>query len=340
MSKLLDNLDIVVFGATVVVVGLVLAMGWGTARADALQAIEAATKARGDLETALEVDRYRDEEGARVLDSLADFPDRVKKQWEPPRTAVPSGAGLFYHRSAVEELRNGVDPEIRFLPPTDLEAKAEIGSVMLRWNENENASVVVTGYTIYRRKDKTTDRRKIASLDANSFEYVDRDVQAGTLYFYDVTALTTDPVLLVDEVNESDPTRPVHVRGLTDYEIKSKNWDEAAKRLRVVVRKYSRGVWHEKDFDAVVGQVVGRRDDGSGVDFATGCVVLDIANREEIVRETVREVRLAADGRVLLGDDGRPELDDVEYERPFRVIVLTVKDRLGRTSTFELRRPL
>ena len=328
MKKLLDVLDIVVFAVVVAACAWVAASGMGTGR----DHLEAALGRVGDAETrlkaALEEDRYEGTEGARTLDLLLTLPDVVKQRWYPPEPhGGPLSSGIFYHEGSLEDLREGRDLELRFLPPEGLTAVPDIGVVALIWRENDRNTVHVTGYRVYRTGP---DGREVltAPVDADTLRYEDRSVRAGELYSYRVSAVTDEEILVRRGRAESPKSSAVTVRGKKDYELVPVAWDAGTRRLRVRVRKSSGGVWHEKEFDVIEGEGVGAADPGSGVDYATGCTAVRIEAAEEEVTETRREVVFDPSGRVV-AENGEPLTREATYTRKRPVVTLTFKNEVG-----------
>ncbi len=338
MTWLKDSLDLIVFGVVVVGAFAVLLTGDAIGRHHRDEAIARATQTLELVDDALAEDRFEQMDEARVLAILAEIPSVVERQWSPAPIDKVLDSNLFYDAATLEDLRGGRELELRFPPPKDLSAQAEVGVIRLQWRRDDTGTVRVTGWAVYRQAPGEKEKR-VASLPFERTQYDDRSVEAGVLYTYRVAALTDESILLKRNRNESRKSRSISVRGKRDFEILPIGWDDRTKTFRVRVKKYHGGTWYEKDFDAVKGAMIGLLDPGTGVDYRTGCLVVGVDVRTEEVEETRDEIQFDEMAKVLL-KDGKPLTRRVTYRRPVRRILLHYKDPEGRLADLELRRPV
>ncbi len=338
MTWLKDSIDLIVFGLVVVGAFAVLLTGDAIGRHHRDEALSKASQTLEMLDDVLTEDRFEQQEEARVLAILAEIPPVVDRQWNPPPVDHPLASSLFYDPATLEDLRGGRELELRFPAPKDLAAQADVGVIRLQWRRDDTGTVPVTGWVVYRQAPGEEEER-VASLPFERTQFDDRSVKAGVLYTYRVAALTDEPILLKRKRNESRKSRGISIRGKRDFEILPLSWNEGTKTFRVRVRKFHRGTWYEKDFDAVKGEAIGVLDPGTGVDYRTGCLVVGVDSRTEEVEETRDEIQFDEKARVLV-KEGRPLTRRVTYRRPVRRILLHYKDPVGRLVDLELRRPV
>ena len=177
----------------------------------------------------------------------------------------------------------------------------------------------------------------VAEVPSTETGWVDRDVEAGRLYSYRVSAITDEQILVARKKNESPKSEAVTMRGKRDYEIIPNAWDAEAKAMRVMVRKHLDGIWHEKLFDAVANNEVGAVDAGSGIDYSTACRVERFDLSTENVTETRDEVAFDVEGKVLIAENGEPIKSRRTYNRPRTVVVLVIRNELGQIEKIEFR---
>ena len=286
----------------------------------------------------MDEDRYEQEDGARVLAILSQVPERVKRQWEPQFEVPAFTRQNFYHQPTLDDLREGRDLELRFPAPVNLTISAELGKVVISWELDERGTVDVIGFNIYRTGPEGGERR-VAQAGDEATSWTDTSIQAGKLYSYRVTCKTDEEALARRGAAESKKSRAVSVRGKKDYEIQPKGLDAANGVMRVLVRKHTAGIWHEKEFDAKKGEPIGIKDPGSGVDYGTGCQVKSFDVRRETVKETRDEVQFDEKARVIV-KGGEPVTRRVTYDRPVEVVVLNFRNEVGETERTEFRRKL
>lgn len=334
--KILEYVDVFVLILVVAAGAWVFMTGAGTKADETAAALARADEAITGLEAAIDYDGYEGSDGEIVLDHLESLPAEVERQWNPAAVDKDFPGGVFYHPDSLADLRDGRDLELRFLPPLGLAAAAELGEIALTFQSNDRSTVFVTGYRIYRTGGDGVEKL-VAEIDGASTSWVDRDVLAGHLYSYRVSAVTDEEILVERKKDESPRSSAVSVRGKRDYEIIPESWDAEARTMRVRVRKHRDGVWHEKLFDAKEKAGIGAVDPGSGIDYATACTVERFEAGTENVEETRDEVSFDLDGRVLTADDGQPITARRTYNRPRTVVVLLIRNELGQVERIEHR---
>lgn len=329
-----DHLDQIICGVVLIVVVVALGIGWQTGGDRFQKSVPAAEDITARLLTQQgesAVDAKARFERSDIFSILADL-QREKLRIEAAWTVDPSSrtlpGGLLYHLQTLDDLRDGRDLVMRFLPPRDVVAAPGIGVVHLQWRADPGNTVNIVGYVVYRKRADGA-FAEVAVLDAETTGWKDKDVQAGVDYLYTVAARTNEEALVADGKALSSQAPPVHITGKVDYEIKPIEYDPSKRALRVSIRKHVDGVWHEREFDVIQGQKVGSRDPGSGVDFSTGCLAQQLQATPEIVVATINEVVLDANGHVVVVE-GQPVGRERKTERKGLNVVALLQTRSGR----------
>ena len=336
-----DHLDQVLCGVVLACVGLSLTMGWQTGSDRFQQSIPVAeditarlTARQGESPEAAKT-RFRKTPIAAVLAEVETEKASIRNAWTQGAKDTRLTSGLFYHLATLNDLRDGRDLIMRFLPPRDVVAAPDIGVVRLQWRADPSNTVDSIGYVVFRKRANGS-FEEISRLGAETTSWADTDVSAGVDYLYAVAAQTDEKALVAAGNALSARTPPVHVTGKVDYEIRPIRYETAGEFLRVSVRKHVNGVWHERQFDAREGQQVGAVDSGSGVDFTTGCLVQKLLATPEVVVATTTEVVLDHNGHVVL-EEGKPLERERRIERTGLNVEAMLQTRSGRILRIEHR---
>ncbi|MEE9391135.1 MAG: fibronectin type III domain-containing protein [Planctomycetota bacterium] len=337
MKLLLDNLDILLFALVVATLGAVVGLGIGSGAKASASALERAETSSAALDSALETDRFQKTELATELAGLTNTAQGIRTGWSEGPRPKDLAAGLFYHPGSLTDAKDGRELEIRFQAPRALEIEPLVGGIRVTWELNNLSTVVANGFVLY-RKSGDEKSSALVKLGAEAREYFDRAVQPGTLYSYEVTAVSSDPVLARLQQSESPRSRAVHARPKRDYEVALLDWIPAEKRARVMIRKFSDGVWHEKQFDAREDTDLGQKDVGSGVDYRTNCHIQKITSGVEFVEQSRLEVLFDIAGRVLFDEEGKLRRRETTYIRERQVVTLEYRNELGQKEKLILKR--
>lgn len=335
-AKWTKSADVVALAVALVAAVVVIAKGAGTGREASHRAVEAARGATAKIDSSLQRDIYSGTESAKVLEGLAGLSARIRGQWQPPGGNDALTSSEFYHPGVIEDIREGREVELRLLPPQRLSAAPEPGRIMVSWSPNDRNSALLAGYTIVRRTSVDQTEKVVAEVSADQTVWSDADVRAGIEYTYRVEARTAEPGLLQIGTKVSEKSEPASARGARDFEIVIVACDAAAKEARLLVRRLAGDVWHEKEFPTKVGEGVGATDAGTGVDYRTGCTVVDVQIEEAKANEVREELVFAADGTVVL-ENGKPKKKKVEVARNRRTNVLVITNENGDRE--EIRQP-
>lgn len=337
MSKLIDSLDLVVFGLVLLFVAWVLGTGQGSLSDERDAAIADLEGARAQLATALQERSYDQDAGAEVLEQARRVPAKVKAAWWPETETRKLDPGIFRHEASLRDLLEGRDLALRFTAPVDLVADAVPGSIRIAWARPEGDTVEASGYRLYRRVEGG-EEELLANTSGEQLRYEDKDVVPGQVYRYQVAAVTRDPAMARLGRGESPRSAPTELRAARDFGVEPRSLAEDGQSARFMVKKLVGGVWYEKEFSAALGEEVGAADPGSGVDYASHCRFLRVENDVRTIPEERDEVVFDAEGRVLL-EAGKPMTRRVAWERRIETRYAVVMNELGREERLAFATP-
>lgn len=335
MSKIIDSIDVIIFVAVLVGAGFMLATGANMNLESKDAAIEKADFATKAVKDALQNAKYEGSEGHKILKRLAELPDEIEVHWSPEIKRREYQHGIFYHPKSVEDVREERGLELRFLPPINLQASSDIGRVRVFWEVPDQNTVPIKEFHVFRGPaDSATLVGKVPGADRS---FVDKNVAAGRLYKYHVRAVTDDRLLRKSNRATTAYSKPVDIRGARDYGLKLLKYDSSTKTARILVKRYVADVWHEKEFDAMVGKPIGIQDAGSGINYTTPCTVIRFEEGSKTVPEKRDEVAFDGQGRVLVGKNGQPITKNVSYKRVINTVKLIYRNELGETEELLLQ---
>jgi len=182
----------------------------------------------------------------------------------------------------------------QLLAPVDLAAEAQKGLILLSWrtDSDQRADVRVAECRVYRLSAtevaRGVERRLVYTAPAEpnqfqptrrgtfpsvKFQWNDESIEPDETYSYWVSTFAQ---------TESDAIGPVNVRSVSDVEIKVVGG--GGSRIRLVVRKFQDGRWHEGGFTVGVGGLIGHKKlgppDADGrrifVDWSTRATLIDV----------------------------------------------------------------
>lgn len=335
MSKLIDQLDLIVLVAILALGAWVVTSGIGTGAQRGEEARRELVAARGDLETRLDENHFPETELAAEMAEFEAMGAGIEASWDK---ALPGAAREFeptwaHHAGVLADLRDGVSAEVKLGAPQNLILTADVGLIRLGWERGTESTVDPVAFVIFRR-DGSGERKRLTEVPGEETSYEDRDVVPGVLYGYDVVARSADPVLLAQGRGNSPASRGAQVRARRDYEISPRSWKDSRAIFRV--RKFANGTWHERDFELAQGGAIGQGEAAGGVDFRTNCRLEDVNVATEMIQVERDEVVLNAEGKVEIDPEAGPKTIRKIYERPREVVTFTIRNEVGQRETLTL----
>ncbi|MAG31576.1 MAG: hypothetical protein CL908_11880 [Deltaproteobacteria bacterium] len=237
-----------------------------------------------------------------------------------PDQKVAAPQWITYPEVLVAQVKAGESNEIEFRAPEDVGGEAKFGANVVTWNVHQDNNVPISGFKIMRK----TGGGKLVELDrvgTDVFEYEDKAVKAGIEYRYRVIALTDEPTV-VDQVPESPVSEPISVMAIADFKIELVSTDRGKNTAVFDVEKYHDESWPKKRFTVKVGAVIGEKDIGSGVDFATGRILKNLQQSKVTETKPREEVVFDEAGKVVV-KDGSPVTTSVQIEET--AVIVTVR---------------
>ena len=232
----------------------------------------------------------------------------------PPAVA----SDLAYSKDILMLRREGAANEILFLPPRDLQVEVKMGSLVLTWLEDVDNNIEVDKWEIL-RAEGSEPFKTLATIRGDQTTYVDRTVTAGLTYRYRVLAITADESVAAED-RRSKPSAPQRAEAASDVRITLETADPAKKEAVLLVEKWHRGAWWPRKFTVRIGQAIGGKDAGTGIDYGTGRKLKSLTGKPVEETRQVEEVVFDGSGRVVLRG-GSPVLEEVPVTE--RVLELT-----------------
>jgi len=328
------NLDILAAVAGVAVLALVL-FGVLMGPSPEVAKMEAHLhEATSDARAHFESSRHSEDEFRARLHAAM---DEVRSTWgdvpDPQPKVSPS---VTWPADLLQMHREGSDNVISFGAPQDVRGEARFGANSIEWSAHEDTNVTVSGFEIHRKIGEGA-LALLATVGGEDSTFEDSDVEPGRAYTYRVVALTEDPAV-ADQKPRTDPSAPVEVRAVADFKLVVEAVDVDKKTVTFKVEKYREGTWFDKRFTHRVGESIGRRDPGSGVDYACGRVIKSLSGEEATAELERFEVVFDGDGRVRV-ENGAPVTERVVSVETYDVFRVTVEGGglPPETLTFEKR---
>lgn len=249
--------------------------------------------------------------------------DDVHSTWGPLEASKPATGGLITWPELLVKLQKEAESnEIVFPAPQDSTAKAEFGSNRVTWTTHEDNNVPISGFRILRKVGEGA-LAELAVVGADVFQYDDRDVSPGKQYTYRIVSLTEEPTV-VDQVAASDPSEPATVNAVADFKVSLEDVDLEKKIATFKVEKWHNENWFEKRFTHRIGDVIGRNDAGSGVNYTSGRVMRTLDAAEATEDKERLEVVFDGSGKVLI-KDGAPVTEKVVVTETFQKVTVRVE---------------
>ena len=263
--------------------------------------------------------------------------DEVRATWGKVGAEKPEVAAAITWPAVLVKMRRDVESnEVVFPAPQDPRAEARFGANRIEWTTHEDNNVPLSGFRIM-RKTGTGALSVLRTVGADVFEYDDADVKPGKDYTYRVLALTEDPTIASQKA-ESDPSEPATVTAVADFKVGLENVNLEAKTATFKVEKWHNGVWYEKRFTHRIGDVIGRNDAGSGVNYTSGRVMKTLDTERGTEDKERLEVVFDRAGKVLI-TDGAPVTEKVLVTETFERVQVLLEggDLPPRTLMYEKR---
>ena len=211
-------------------------------------------------------------------------------------------------------------------PAKDFKAVPTLGQVALSWAASQKPPEGVTKlqWAVFRRHegDPVDQFREAAKVEET--EYVDKDIKSGETYFYYVQAVaeTEDGV---KESKRSDIQKIV-ATSVVEFALISASGDIAL----VEVRRFFGDEWLATKFSVRRGGLIGGLQ--RGVDYSTGCTLVDILTSAPRVVTRIKKVR-------TVGPAGGVEEKEVEEKRTIRTNKVIYEDKKGHARMAWQERP-
>lgn len=322
-DMLVENLDFLATGAIAILfvlhfTGILLPVPKGSAKAaDDLR------EARETVTRALQVSRF--DEGAVVKDAT-ELASRSRSAWAPIGGNAPQVRdGLTWPPAYEEAIRRGESNDIVFRAPADVRGSADAGLIRLNWSLDHENNVTPSGFVVL-RSEGGGEFREIGRSAADAATYEDKAVRPGMTYTYRIVAMTDDP-LVRSQVSRSDPSAPAEITAASDVKLTLLDADPAKGQALIQVEKWHDGTWWSKKFSVAVGQGIGQKDEGSGVDYASGRTLKSLRAEPRSESRARAEVVFDPDGKVRLGESG-PITETIEVTEDFELVIASVEGGL------------
>ncbi|MEE2712446.1 MAG: fibronectin type III domain-containing protein [Planctomycetota bacterium] len=261
----------------------------------------------------------------------------VRSTWGKVGADKPKvGSAVAWPAILVTQQRDVESNEIVFPAPQDPRVEARFGANRVEWTTHEDNNVPVSGFRIMRKVGGGA-LAELKTVGADVFEYDDTDVRPGKQYTYRVLAVTEEPTV-VDQRAESEPSAPATTTAVADFKVTLDDVDLAAKTATFKVEKWHGGIWHEKRFTQKIGEVIGRNDAGSGVNYTSGRVMKTLDSEQATEDRERLEVVFDGAGKVLIAD-GSPVTTKVVVTETFERVKVLLEggDLPPQTLTYEKR---
>ena len=110
--------------------------------------------------------------------------------YDPSRTKYKSGRHYIMKTCILG------DPSLSLFPPSvrvpsipqNLTVIISNRTVAVNWSPSSQGTYPISGYEIYRRENASNDKKLIATVDSDTFTYIDKNVLKGKTYFYSIRA--------------------------------------------------------------------------------------------------------------------------------------------------------
>jgi hypothetical protein len=237
--------------------------------------------------------------------------DRLRSTFGPVIDAAPGSAPLpeIDVKMLLITKPSPLPPPV-FQAPILVEAKAEVGRVILSWKDAPGNAFKALGYHIYRQSAGAGEFARITPEPVMGTGHTDTSIEPQATYAYAVSAVTEDAKAAVRESRRSEPrsvVTPAFFR--IDFIIDGGSGDSPA---TVKVHRFAHGRWWDHTYTVRRGDRIGRPErkwhEGRHVeiDFTTRCRVDDIVevdgpplgSGEAVIPSKVKALRYTdAEGR-------------------------------------------
>jgi len=250
--------------------------------------------------------------------TIASLKANIESGWSPvPPVEIKVVENVTYPKALVDQAWAGESNEISFPGPVDVRCDARFGVNRITWNVHQDNNVSLSGFKVLRRKAGGS-FEEAGQVDLDTHVFDDQAVSPGDTYTYRIVALTEDATVL-EQVPESAPSDPVSTLAIADYKITLVGTDAKAKTATFDVEKWHNEDWAKKRFTVKVGDVIGLKDTGSGIDFKTGRVLKGIESRQVREVKPREEVVFDEAARVVV-KDGIPVTETIQVEETALIV--------------------
>ncbi|MBI3097916.1 MAG: fibronectin type III domain-containing protein [Planctomycetes bacterium] len=256
------------------------------------------------------------------------FSKDVNDSWTKRLPMEPANNWIAYHPVKFEPklVKVVVEGPHTLLAPKASEPSVDFGKLTLSWEPDDRSTAEVNGYEVARKGGPDKDWRLLTTEPIDAGSYDDQDVVPKITYTYRVRAVTEDKKAKARESDWSNEVSAMAM-GVIELRLTMVGGDAAALQASVLIRKFVRGKWEEKNYFVKKGEKIGqveKRREGNqvvAVDMSTGYTLV------EIKQEKKKRTRIVPGYKEV---DGVRVPDDKEIVEEIKEWQIIYKDEEGK----------